>query len=418
MKIVTTFSPHRIGRQQYCLETWKKYGHPIVALQNESEMEFATANFSGVEFKLSASKKIPTVDEVLLEAKDETILFINSDISIKSSKAKFINDWIRPPQKGLLKVGLRHERIDKNRKYLTPNGVDIFRITPAIYHHFLGSPFTIGQAGWDYWMVLQADRRKLKIKYVDTPDIIHEFHPVDWNKEQHSEAIKWLSGVKKFGRGHIMSKKVRKLTGRYGKAAPDVRFLPTKMQVQCRQAGTICLVAQPRTGSNLLLTSLGNHPGALNRGEFNVPYEFQIPSAQDYLKQTSIPDLECNLAKVFSGYIQEPDILNFISNSDLVIGLYRKDKDAQLASWQRACKTGIWREEQQGKTPPRELPTNPKQWLESNLADLRKVCNFIISYEDLIANWDDILQDILDLAGWPYVGLPKATKKITNNPVR
>lgn len=168
----------------------------------------------------------------------------------------------------------------------------------------------------------------------------------------------------------------------------------------------IIIGCSPRTGSTLLFMSLNQHSLAVSGSEwFNERLNEIDPKAYER-KQTGLP---CNLIKLFGHQSYHPTFFD-IMNSGILVHLYREDKQAQIASFERAWETGQWTADQQSGQWKYERPADLS--LLNADAIFREPADISISYEFMIANWNLVIWSILNLAGWPLRELPMATKKI------
>ena len=165
----------------------------------------------------------------------------------------------------------------------------------------------------------------------------------------------------------------------------------------------------PRTGSNLLIDSLAQHPRALNGGEvFNIPL-FWTPRVLGLKQRGLCPIEHCNLFKLFP-YDRGHYGFEQLLAEGKVIYLYRADRAAQLASWRKACETGVW---YQGQAVPHKVPflenANETIHLAETLFASRAALT--LSYEKLVQDWSRSIAAILELAGWEDVPLGMALEK-------
>ena len=161
-------------------------------------------------------------------------------------------------------------------------------------------------------------------------------------------------------------------------------------------ARNIIILATPRVGSNLLMYSLAQHPQAICGGEWYCTDERHCEP-----EHWSNRHRQCNLVKICN--------LEPIPFEGLLIGLIRNDRQAQIASWRRACETGKWIEHYEIETV--EFPADAEQTIEASNARIHRVCDLIYSYEHMIEKWDQAISIILQSAGWMGISLPMATTK-------
>lgn len=211
MQIVTSFSPNRIDRQQYCLATWQKYGVPIVAVQGRDELDRMSPHFSGVSWAV-CDECPPKITTLAAQATDSPILLVNSDISIKNTRDDFFCDWSPQPDR-ILKVGIRHDRQANGHKKLNRYGIDAFLITPTMAKELPELGFRIGQPAWDYWFVFHFHAIGYAIATKKSHGLIHAVHDRNWSDENHAAGIEILSrhyGINKSG----LTRTIQRITKR------------------------------------------------------------------------------------------------------------------------------------------------------------------------------------------------------------
>lgn len=173
---------------------------------------------------------------------------------------------------------------------------------------------------------------------------------------------------------------------------------------------SILILATPRTGSNLLLDSLAAHPQAVTGGEWLSidRLEFNTKQAIENIKSGA----DCNLFKCFFADRKNPEFWNLFHRCDCRIHLYRRDTDAQLLSWKRACETGIWVKDQRNplKMDP---PYDMLHRIEESRTFLTPLCHMAICYETMIEHWEATIEYVLAVADWQQVTLPMAREKQT-----
>lgn len=143
----------------------------------------------------------------------------------------------------------------------------------------------------------------------------------------------------------------------------------------------IIICCTPRTGSNWLQGELAKQPGRISGGEWYQRTEWRNRT-EVWLNKQRRPTL-CNIIKVFASDHTEPTFDNVIG-SGRIIYLYREDRDAQLASWRKACETGLWTPNSKPVSVPFPEDAEEQIKLADNL--FRSIANWIISYEEMVAN--------------------------------
>jgi LPS sulfotransferase NodH len=170
---------------------------------------------------------------------------------------------------------------------------------------------------------------------------------------------------------------------------------------------TIVVLTSPRTGSNLLVDSLGRHPQAISAGEwFNNECEpFVVEN-----KKLGVDG--CNLVKFCGIQAYVPVVKRLIrSPAALKVYLFREDVDAQIESLRKACRTGKFVEELPG--PPKPFPDDPMKPIRLAEQHFREPADFVVSFEQMVSNWDAVIRQILLAAGWDDVPVSQARTKIT-----
>lgn len=188
---VTSLSPRRIDRQQFCIDSWRAYGLPIVAVQTAGESEQLAPHFAGVEFREVDAKPnvfdkpyLPRIYDMLAVVDFDCIL-INSDIQIKDTYRLFQAEWLSQPPESIV-VGVRQDYSPGRRPVTTPYGVDAFRITPLMARALRDDGFVIGMPGWDYWLpwlIWNSGFFGQRAKST----LLHHLHPMGWDDETDGE---------------------------------------------------------------------------------------------------------------------------------------------------------------------------------------------------------------------------------------
>jgi hypothetical protein len=184
MKIVTSISPSRTERQQYCINSWRKYGYEIIALQPPSQVEDTKAKFPYIT--VLESNKVGTYkpnhieihEHIQLSKKlNDTVLLINSDIEMLYSMKEF-RYW-ETPITNTFKIGIRWNKTTNECKLCTA-GIDAFQITPDISNIVPNIGFVIGCPHWDYWLPYHLSINRYTIDVTKDMRLIHEVHDNRW----------------------------------------------------------------------------------------------------------------------------------------------------------------------------------------------------------------------------------------------
>jgi hypothetical protein len=190
MIAVTSLGFNRIERQQYCVATWKAMGMRVIAVQNPGESDrlksdFPTVCFKEYELPLANlfSKNTPTIQSMTNQAieENETVLIINSDISIKDKPSAFSSHWEVIPK--TLSVGIRWNAAHgSKRRTREPWGIDVFMITKEMAEQVPDIGFRIGLPGWDFWITYHLHTLGYGV-HVTGSKLFHENHPRGWNRD-------------------------------------------------------------------------------------------------------------------------------------------------------------------------------------------------------------------------------------------
>ena len=172
----------------------------------------------------------------------------------------------------------------------------------------------------------------------------------------------------------------------------------------------ILILSTPRTGSNLLLDSLAEHPDAVTGGEILSANALTHNSPAAI--QNLIDGKECNLFKV---HWSQRHLLDWrLTDNSLIVHLYRRDIEAQLASWRKACKSGRWCRWDRDPLYA-DFPTNANHQIFESRIGWSAVADVSITYEHLIECWDATLDFLLRSAGWDAVPLAMAHQTTAEN---
>jgi hypothetical protein len=192
MKIVTSFSPHRIARQQDCLASWRSIGLEVIGVQTEGEVASLYEHFRDVSFVevprfagLCPWSKpyLPRLSEIMKQADDDAILILNSDIMIAGSPELILQEWSEEDP-DVLVVGIRRDhRRGRTQAILNPYGIDAFRLTADLVADLeTDLEFAIGVPGWDYWIPWKLWQEGKNIRVANC-HLMHEMHDLGYPRE-------------------------------------------------------------------------------------------------------------------------------------------------------------------------------------------------------------------------------------------
>lgn len=198
MRIVTSFGPSRIERQQRCLQSWLNAGHEVIAVQSVGEPEKLSPHFlqaKFVETDLVADKfnkpAIPRIKAMIDQATDKNILIVNSDLELVGNPKDFANDWSEPPEK-VLKVGIRWDYLPRTRaKRMFKWGVDAFLITPQIAQDLPDIGLAIACPAWDYFIPYHlVTRCGYTVVTNKRYHLKHDIHPRNWSDTDYHTGLR------------------------------------------------------------------------------------------------------------------------------------------------------------------------------------------------------------------------------------
>lgn len=192
MKIVTSFSPSRIERQNQCLASWLRMGCEVVGVQSRGESEQMSLLYPGASFvetdlvgDLFGKPHFVRVKALIDQAVSEPVLILNSDIEIRATQDMFTSQWETPETKEL-KVGIRWEEdLRTGRCQLLKWGIDAFLITPEIAAMLPDIGMTMGCPVWDYWVVWYLNSVGYSVVTNTNQGLFHAVHHRNWSMDDY-----------------------------------------------------------------------------------------------------------------------------------------------------------------------------------------------------------------------------------------
>jgi hypothetical protein len=188
-KIVTSFGLNRIDRQRFCVESWRKLGLPIVAVQCDEQVGQLRAIFGDLVDSFASLPAQPNawgrphlarVANHAKQTQDGPILLINSDIEIRDTPEQFASQWLTDDADTLV-CGVRRDHLQGSYKNaIHPYGIDVFRITPAMAEKLTDCGFVIGSPGWDYWLPWELWLARFSVRAADS-QFMHEIHNLGYS---------------------------------------------------------------------------------------------------------------------------------------------------------------------------------------------------------------------------------------------
>lgn len=217
MKFITSLNPRNIEKCRDAVSNWLLYLSEVVAVQTAEEVEILKPRFPDVEFVITDDldekfdTKCPKIRALIAEAPG---IIINSDIEIHTDKDILLRKIIYEDQ-SILKCGIRWDYTDNlnGTKRLNKYGIDVFNITSSLKDILVSTEYTIGQPGWDYYFILEAEKHNIKIMPTTTPMFYHKVHTVNWARWKLTLAQSILEKQYNSDQSSI-TRKVQRLTGR------------------------------------------------------------------------------------------------------------------------------------------------------------------------------------------------------------
>lgn len=224
MRIVTSISPNRMDRQKICIESWRRRGAEIIAVQPRGDTAFAP-QFPDVQIietdlvgDLFGKRHCVRISAMTALAVDSPVLILNSDIELKMSRENFHIEWDRCPER-VLQVGLRWDRHPRFRQArLFKWGLDAFLITPEIARELPDIGLALGCPGWDYWIPWHLHTLGYNFRVLSKYEMEHVLHKQQWLKSESQifyDVMMQHYGISESG----LINWIQKETGRYGMRA-------------------------------------------------------------------------------------------------------------------------------------------------------------------------------------------------------
>lgn len=191
---------HHRARQTACLDSWRKFGLSIIAVNQPAEMELLQDAYPQVdrwiendvpnenyERHMQRIKHLANVATVI----DQTILLINSDIEIYGGQGMITG----PMAEGKQVVGIRwnypendYESAERERW-----GLDAFSFTPELARSLPELDLTIGRPMWDYWIPLHSRISNQPMEFIGQRLFYHQSHNILWSQDDWHKGAKIVS---------------------------------------------------------------------------------------------------------------------------------------------------------------------------------------------------------------------------------
>lgn len=218
MKLITSLNPRNIEQCRTTVDNWLYYLSEVVAVQTAEEVEILEPRFPEVQFVITndLDEKFDTSCPKIKALVDECPgIIINSDIEIHTDREVFHRKMVYQDET-VLKCGVRWDYTDTitGPKKMNVFGIDIFNITNKLKSILTSTEYTVGQPGWDYYFILEANNHDIKIlTQARIPMFYHKVHTVNWARWKLTLAQSMLEKRYNMSQSDI-TRKVQRLTGR------------------------------------------------------------------------------------------------------------------------------------------------------------------------------------------------------------
>lgn len=217
MKFITSLNPRNIEKCRTCVDNWLLYLSEVVAVQTADEVIELKPYFPEVQFVVTEDldqtfdTKCPKLRALIAECPG---IIINSDIEIHTERDNLLRK-IGYVDESVLKCGVRFDYIDhiSGKKKLNPYGIDVFNITNTLKAILTDPVYTIGQPGWDYYFVLEAQKHGVKVITQTKPMFYHEVHTINWARWKLTLAQSLLEKRYNMSQSDI-TRTIQRITGR------------------------------------------------------------------------------------------------------------------------------------------------------------------------------------------------------------
>lgn len=203
---VTSLSPlpkHQ-ERQPVCLNSWKRFGLRIVAVNAADEIDLMKANYPQVDQWIVNndrptwySKPTQYIHSLLHAAEElrSDVLIINSDIEIYGGQEVLIEAAAKGPVVGI--------RWNYNQSPAGASqegwGLDAFFVPRELAMGVPEACYAIGRPFWDYWLPYHLKIKNDVQTWIGWPYFYHQAHPLHWTEADWFYGRDWFEshyGVK------------------------------------------------------------------------------------------------------------------------------------------------------------------------------------------------------------------------------
>lgn len=197
-----TMGEEKRERQQKCLDSWRRLGLRIVAVQLPGQIEQLQPYFPAVEFVMTNRshaeyQRVLIKDHAMQAVRLQTpVMLINSDIEIYQNRDEFVSQWVDVPD-DTMQFGVRWNYHSSLRHADEEQwGIDAFRFTPQTAEQLPDYGFGIGLPVWDFWLPWHHKRvNQGKMRTDPRPVMFHQNHLLNWTVEDHARGCKVMKRV-------------------------------------------------------------------------------------------------------------------------------------------------------------------------------------------------------------------------------
>ncbi len=188
---VTSLSPRRHERQTECLNTWKRAGLRILAVQTTAEIAEMREQYPQVStWCVDSEPGPPRISRLagLAVTLQKTVMLINSDIEIRGEQ-RIIREALAAGS--LVGVRYNYDRVWWQSE-MEQWGIDVFSFSPEIAAALPALDLRIGRPMWDYWIPQHLKEQGAKAAWIKEPLFFHRSHALNWTQAD------WQAGADVF----------------------------------------------------------------------------------------------------------------------------------------------------------------------------------------------------------------------------
>lgn len=192
---VTSLSPNRFERQLICLDSWRKLGLEIIAVNSQDEIDSMRELYPVAKWIPTECQGFPRINSLIDVAASEhtAILIINADIEIYGDQSRLLESVASRKNA----IGIRHNyESQPGESTIEPWGLDAFTVHPEQVASIPRVEFVIGKPMWDYWLPWEFEKLG-ECDWISEPYFFHRSHPVAWSQAECTSAH--VAFAKQFG---------------------------------------------------------------------------------------------------------------------------------------------------------------------------------------------------------------------------